>query len=124
MNVGLVVPYEGAPVMPLQFCHEDGARAWREWGCNCGPTALAAILGLTLDEVRPHLGDFEQKHYTNPRLMAQALRSAGASWDGTMTAMARKPTMTYARFGLDGTKYCTVLFHDATQPQWRLESVA
>lgn len=26
--------------------------------------------------------------------------------------------------GLDGTKYCTVLFHDATRPHWRLENVA
>ena len=26
--------------------------------------------------------------------------------------------------GLDGTKYCTVLFHDAVRPQWRLEDVA
>lgn len=46
------------------------------WGANCGPGALAAILGMTLEQVRPHLGDFERKGYTNPTLMYAALKSA------------------------------------------------
>jgi hypothetical protein len=37
-------------------------------------------MGMTLDEVRPHLGDFEQKHYTNPAMMNAALRSIGRPW--------------------------------------------
>lgn len=68
------------PVVPVIISHEDGERAWREWGCNCGPAALAAIMGLSLDQIRPHMGDFETKHYTNPTLMYAALNSVGAVW--------------------------------------------
>lgn len=50
------------------------------WGCNCGPGALAAIMGISLDDVRPHMGDFERKRYTNPTLMFEALDSLGARW--------------------------------------------
>lgn len=62
------------------FSVEDAERAYDEWGCNCGPAAVAAICGLRLDEVRPHMGDFEAKHYTNPTLMWQALDSIGVTW--------------------------------------------
>ena len=65
---------------PLCFTLEDAARARAEWGANCGPGALAAIMGMTLDEVRPHLGNFERKHYTNPAMMNEALRSIGRPW--------------------------------------------
>lgn len=57
------------------FSAQDAERASDEWGANCGPGALAAIAGLTLDQVRPHMGDFELKRYTNPSLMKFALRS-------------------------------------------------
>lgn len=60
-----------------RFTPEDAVRAYEDWGCNCGPSALAAIAGLTLDEVRPHMGDFESKGYTNPTLMFFALESVG-----------------------------------------------
>lgn len=58
-----------------RFTLADADLAYDEWGMNCGPSALAAMVGLTLDEVRPHMGDFESKHYTNPTLMIAALRS-------------------------------------------------
>jgi len=67
------------PTKP-RFSLEDADRAHEEWGANCGPGALAAIMGMTLDEVRPHMGDFERKHYTNPTLMNDALRSIGRPW--------------------------------------------
>jgi hypothetical protein len=35
-------------------------------------------MGLTLDEVRPHMGDFQSKGYTNPTLMLYALESVRA----------------------------------------------
>lgn len=57
---------------------EAAQRAWQEWGCNCGPAALAAVLRLTLDQVRPHMIGFEAKRYTSPTMMWAALRSAGA----------------------------------------------
>jgi hypothetical protein len=57
-------------------------RANAAWGANCGPGALAAMLAMTLDEVRPHLVGFEQKGYTNPTLMLSALKSIGRPWSG------------------------------------------
>jgi len=54
--------------------------AYENWGCNCGPSALAAIMGLRLDDVRPHLVGFDQKHYTNPTMMFDALASIGRPW--------------------------------------------
>lgn len=64
----------------LRFTVEDANHAYETWGANCGPGAIAAIMGLTLQELRPHLGDFERKHYTNPTMMWQILRSLGARW--------------------------------------------
>jgi hypothetical protein len=66
--------------MKTKFTLVDAERASGEWGANCGPGALAAVLGITLDEVRPHMGDFERKHYTNPTLMFDALRSLGVTY--------------------------------------------
>lgn len=58
----------------LRFTEDDARRAFDDWGSNCGPGAIAAVVGMTLDELRPHLGDFERKGYTNPTLMFEILR--------------------------------------------------
>jgi hypothetical protein len=63
-----------------RFTAADAERASAEWGANCGPGAIAAICGLTLDELRPHLGDFEAKGYTNPTLMFDTLNRLGVKW--------------------------------------------
>jgi len=62
------------------FTIEDAERAHDEWGANCGPGALAAIAGMTLEEVRPHIPGFDEKRYTNPTMMFSALRSIGKTW--------------------------------------------
>lgn len=62
-------------IPPLRFTEDDAARAYDEWGANCGPGAIAAVSGLSLDDLRPHLGDFERKRYTNPLLMYEILRN-------------------------------------------------
>lgn len=67
-------------IAPPPFTPEDFGRANDQWGANCGPGALAAIMMMTLDHVRPHMGDFERKGYTNPTLMLDALRSIGRPW--------------------------------------------
>jgi hypothetical protein len=63
-----------------RFTEADAQRAFDEWGCNCGPGALAAVMGMTLDEVRPYLNGFDEKRYTNPLMMYGALRSIGRPW--------------------------------------------
>lgn len=71
-----------------RFTHAEAERAYALWGCNCGPAALAAVLDRTLDEVRPLMGDFETKGYTNPSLMKDALYRAGAKF--RVTALGYK----------------------------------
>lgn len=66
--------------MSLRFSLADAERASDEWGCNCGPSALAAVTGRTLDEVRPLMGDFEKKRYTNPTLMFESLKRSGVKF--------------------------------------------
>jgi hypothetical protein len=63
-----------------KFTPDDAQHAWEAWGCNCGPTALAVMMGMTLDEVRPHMQGFDAKHYTNPTMMFDALKSIGRRW--------------------------------------------
>jgi hypothetical protein len=62
---------------------EEAGRAYDDWGANCGPGALAAIMDMTLDAVRPHLIGFDQKRYTNPTMMFDALRSLKAVFEVT-----------------------------------------
>lgn len=57
----------------IKFTAADQDAANQAWGANCGPGALAAIAGLTLDEVRPALVGFDKKRYTNPAMMFGAL---------------------------------------------------
>lgn len=61
--------------MRLWFSGVEANQAAREWGCNCGPGALACILGITLDEVRPIVEavGFADKQYMNPTMMQQSL---------------------------------------------------
>ncbi|WP_316214329.1 hypothetical protein [Bradyrhizobium sp. SZCCHNR2032] len=69
-----------------RFTLADAQYAFDTWGANCGPGAIAAIAMLTLDEVRPYMGDFESKRYTNPTLMFETLdrlHAAGVcKWHG------------------------------------------
>ena len=68
-------------MIPLRFTEADAIRANEEWRCNCGPAAIAAIMGLSLDEVRPHLSDFEQRGYMPTSMMWFVLNRLGAKLD-------------------------------------------
>jgi hypothetical protein len=62
---------------------------------------VAAVLGITLEQLRPHLGDFEHKRYTNPTLMYQILRSLGAAWVPIVrTKPDRRQIIAWPRLGL------------------------
>lgn len=63
---------------PVRFTIDDANNAG--WCFNCGPGALCAVLNLTPTEIRPLMGDFESKGYTNPTLMLEVLNRAGAQY--------------------------------------------
>lgn len=50
------------------------------WGANCGPGALAAVLGKPIAAVRPAFPWFPASTWTNQRRMEQALHAMGARW--------------------------------------------
>lgn len=83
---------------PLRFGLDEANEASRAWGFNCGPGALCAVLGVTPDELRPNLGDFEQKGYTNPSLMASVLRRYGVRF--RQTYRSDRPGRCRLEFGL------------------------
>ncbi len=91
--------------MKLRFTEDEANAAAEEWGFNCGPAAVAAICGLSLSELRPHLGDFEQKRYTDPALMVRILKNIGVKvlsfdrlkWRFEMERTGRVP---WPRYGL------------------------
>jgi hypothetical protein len=64
----------------VRFTRDEAQQAAEEWHLSCGPAAVAALLGLTLPQVRPHLGTFEAKGYMSPTMMYAALRSLGVPW--------------------------------------------
>lgn len=64
----------------IRFTAEDANKAGEEWGFNCGPGALCGVLVRTPDEMRPFMGDFEEKRYTNPTLMFEVLNRLGVSY--------------------------------------------
>jgi hypothetical protein len=68
---------QGDRNMNYPFTEEDAQRAYDEWGCNCGPTALAFALQIPLDAVRSLIPDFEERRYTSPTMMRMALENAG-----------------------------------------------
>lgn len=47
--------------------------AYEEWGCNCGPASVAALLGKTCADVRAHFPGFETRRYANPTHVYAAL---------------------------------------------------
>lgn len=69
-----------ARLVAPRFTLDDAVQAAEEWGANCGPAALALVTGMSLREIRPYMGDFERKGYTNPTLMFDCLRRIGVGW--------------------------------------------
>ncbi len=67
-------------LLSVKFTKDDANAAAEVWGFNCGPSAIAAVAGLTIDEVRPQMGDFELKRYTNPTLMRSVLKRISVRW--------------------------------------------
>jgi len=81
------------------FTLEDAQAAADEWGFNCGPAALCAVLGKTPDEIRPHMRDFEQKRYTSPSMMRAILDGLGVPFTRVYES-ADEGNHTYPDFGL------------------------
>ena len=63
----------------LEFDRDDAQAAAEQWGFNCGPAALAAILGKRPDDVREACQTAGFKKYLSPTMMKVAIRAAGGA---------------------------------------------
>lgn len=50
------------------------------WDATCGPHALAAAIGATLEQLRPIFAVCSYKGWTSPAIMEKALRFAQVAW--------------------------------------------
>lgn len=101
-----------------RFTLADLERANDEWGCNCGPGALAAICDLTLDEARRHIVGFDTKRYTSPTMMFSALQSVGRPWQRVQTSQLSGAAAHMPWWGL-----CRIQWHgpwtaEGANPRW------
>jgi hypothetical protein len=54
--------------MPTYTFTQDEVRiAHEQWGCNCGPAAMAFALQIGLEPVRHAIPLFAERRYTSPR---------------------------------------------------------
>lgn len=99
LNRYLTVEFLSCPQQP--FTDEEATAASAEWNFNCGPGALCAVLGLKPADVRPFLGDFEAKGYTNPTLMRETLGRLGVECEMMCCSIIpNTPSQTWPAFGL------------------------
>jgi hypothetical protein len=82
------------------FSAQDLTKANDEWGCNCGPSALAAITGVSLDDVRPVIPEFEKRKYTSHAMMKAALATMGVPWKDVTKDNPEPLLHTPAEYGL------------------------
>ena len=68
---------------PLRFNADDAQKASEEWGFNCGPGALCAVLDMTPEQIQPHIPKFAEKGYVNPTMMLEALDNVGVGYRQT-----------------------------------------
>lgn len=80
------------------FTPPDLDEAQAAWKCNCGPASVAALLGLTCEQVQHAFPGHEGRGYTNPTHVQNAVMSLGRQAKATWERGDRKPPL--PRFGL------------------------
>lgn len=108
------------PNPAYSFTAEEARQAHDSWGCNCGPSALATILGITLDQVRTavELVGFAEKRYTSPSMMEAAIGNAGGSlWQRNYLTAVRDQN--FPNCGLARIQWTGPWEADGANPKWR-----
>ena len=55
------------------FSQSESEDAFKEWGANCGPNALASVMGMHIQDIEGIIPEFGEKRYTSPAMMTAAL---------------------------------------------------
>lgn len=77
------------PTMP--FTVEEVQAASDEWGCNCGPAALAFACQRSLQVAKVAIPLFHELGYTNPTMMREALEFLGKRFIAVSPPKRSKP---------------------------------
>lgn len=81
-------PLPMPPPTALLFTEAQSQRASAEWKASCGPHSIAAACGLTLDQVKAVLPEFQG--WMAPTLMEQTLLCLGQEFQLTKLAASEK----------------------------------
>jgi hypothetical protein len=90
-------------VIHQTFTKSELDQAIKEWGCNCGPAALAFAAQTSLDRARRAIPGFNLKGFTNPSMMQTGLRTLGVPFE-------RAPSLNPADLAFDGLSLVRVQF--------------
>lgn len=69
------------------FTQDQAQEAYDQWGCNCGPAALAFALQSSLDHAHALIPGFDDKKYTSPSMMSHAVTMAKRAFDSMPTSV-------------------------------------
>lgn len=107
--------------MPLllayPFSAEDVQKASEEWGCNCGPTALAFACQMPLQRARETIPGFERKFYTSPTMMKAALASLGREYE-SISKPVLADVFDSERVSLVRVQWCGPWTKEGSNPRW------
>lgn len=78
--------------MIYPFTQQEMEAANAEWGCNCGPSALAFALQKPIAAVRHAIPKFDERRYTSPTMM-----QAGLAFFRQAYRVIRPPTFVAGR---------------------------
>ncbi len=124
------ITVEGVPMSLLEneklpvinFEQDDAVKAWENWGCNCGPVALAAVTGYTLDEIRPHLSKFETRmkvnRYMSPTDMANSIDEMQWVKDDHRGDEQTRVPDAFPILGLVRVQWCGPWTEPGQNPRW------
>jgi hypothetical protein len=102
---------------PLQtFTKPEMEAAIAEWGCNCGPAALAVAAQVSLDKARRAIPGFDRLKFTNPTAMRTALETLKVKY-------TKAPSLTPADLTYDGLSIVRIQFagpwdKKGANPRW------
>lgn len=78
---------------------EESEVAYREWGANCGPNALAFILGIPVDETRQLFPD-PFPGFVNPTQMGEAIKKYAVAGKCDLAVQTERIDSVDKMFGL------------------------
>lgn len=108
--------------MDYSFGQQEAEAAYKDWGCNCGPAALAFALQVKLDAVRNSIPGFDKKRYTSPTMMAAALANLGRAVEivPAKDVAPRGPVavLFHKRPALVRVQWCGPWTMDGANPKW------